>query len=252
MSDHPIDTRSATAVTLDELLDRCRGLIASGERRILGIAGTPGAGKSTLCAALIAGLGGQAVLVGQDGFHFANQELERLGRRDRKGAPDTFDVGGFVALLGRLGGSGVGGRGGSGGSGGPGGSDGPDASGGPGGSDGLGGGTVYAPVFDRALEESIGSAVPVPASVPLVITEGNYLLADDHGWSAVREHLHESWFVDVSPELRRDRLIRRRVSYGHSPADSADWVREVDEKNAAVVDATRGNADLLLHLTTVL
>ncbi|WP_382306716.1 nucleoside/nucleotide kinase family protein [Herbiconiux sp. UC225_62] len=220
MSDHPTDLSEAIAITLDELLERCRGLVASGERRILGIAGTPGAGKSTLCAALIAGLDGQAVLVGQDGFHFANQELERLGRRDRKGAPDTFDVDGFVALLGRLGAA--------------------DAE------------VVYAPVFDRALEESIGSAVPVPASVPLVITEGNYLLADDHGWNGVREHLHESWFVDVSPELRRDRLVRRRVSYGHSPADSADWVREVDEKNAAVVDATRANADLVLHLTTVL
>jgi pantothenate kinase len=216
---------TATAVTFDELVDRCRALIASGERRILGIAGTPGAGKSTLCAALIAELGDEAALVGQDAFHFANQELERLGRSDRKGAPDTFDVGGFVALLERLGAR--------------------DSGGAP-------AETVYAPVFDRALDESIGSAVPVPAAVPLVITEGNYLLADDHGWSAVRRHLHESWFLDVSPEERRDRLIRRRVFYGHSPADSADWVREVDEKNAAVVDGTRGAADRLLHLTTVL
>ncbi|MGD8195153.1 nucleoside/nucleotide kinase family protein [Herbiconiux sp. P18] len=212
--------QDARPVELDELLARCRALIAGGERRILGIAGTPGAGKSTLCAALIAGLGGEAVLVGQDGFHFANQELERLGRRARKGAPDTFDVDGYVALLGRLAA--------------------PDAP------------TVYAPVFDRALEESIGSAVPVPAEAVLVITEGNYLLSDEHGWAGVRQHLSESWFVDVSPEVRHDRLVRRRVSFGHSPSDSDEWVREVDEKNAEIVDATRGNADLLLHLTTVL
>ncbi|MCS5713634.1 nucleoside/nucleotide kinase family protein [Herbiconiux sp. CPCC 205716] len=220
MSDPTPPLPEARPTGLDELLERCRALVATGERRILGIAGTPGAGKSTLCAALIAALDGDAVLVGQDGFHFANQELERLGRRDRKGAPDTFDVDGYVALLGRLARA--------------------DAP------------VVHAPVFDRALEESIGSAVPVPAEVPLVITEGNYLLGDGHGWERVREHLHESWFLDVAPDVRHDRLVRRRVSYGHTPRDSADWVREVDEKNAQIVEGSRANADLLLHLTTVL
>lgn len=210
----------ARAVDLEELVERCRRLIAVGERRILGIVGTPGAGKSTLCAALIDELGGDAVLVGHDGFHFANQELERLGRRDRKGAPDTFDVDGYVALLARLARADV--------------------------------ATIYAPVFDRALEESIGSAVPVDSRIPLVITEGNYLLSDDHGWGAVREHLAESWFLDVAPDVRHDRLVRRRISFGHDPDASESWVSGVDEKNAAFVDATRANADHLIHLTTLL
>ncbi|WP_291053096.1 nucleoside/nucleotide kinase family protein [Herbiconiux sp.] len=225
VSDHTTAASAeARPVALDELIARCRQLIASGERRILGIAGTPGAGKSTLSSALIAALGADAVLVGQDGFHFANQELERLGRRGRKGAPDTFDIDGYVALLGRLASP-------------------PTSTDAP---------PVYAPIFDRALEESIGSAVPVPASVPLVITEGNYLLNDDHGWHRVREHLHESWFIDVAPEVRHERLVRRRVSFGHSADASADWVREVDEKNAEIVETARTNADLLMHLTTVL
>lgn len=222
----PAAPDEARPVALDELIARCRQLIASGERRILGIAGTPGAGKSTLSSALIAELGADAVLVGQDGFHFANQELERLGRRGRKGAPDTFDVDGYVALLVRL------------------------ASPTP--LTATDAPPIYAPIFDRALEESIGSAVPVPASVPLVITEGNYLLNDDHGWHRVREHLHESWFIDVAPEVRHERLVRRRVSFGHSADASADWVREVDEKNAEIVETARTNADLLMHLTTVL
>ncbi|MCT6985839.1 nucleoside/nucleotide kinase family protein, partial [Salmonella enterica subsp. enterica serovar Senftenberg] len=88
------------------------------------------AGKSTVCAQLQDALGAQAVIVGMDGFHLANAELRRLGRRDRKGAPDTFDVDGYIALLARL----------------------RDQSGTP----------IYAPVFDRDLEESIGSALCVP------------------------------------------------------------------------------------------
>lgn len=130
--------------TLPQLLARAQAMIVPGERRMLGIVGAPGAGKSTLCAALAGALGDQAALVGMDGFHLANAELLRLGRRGRKGAPDTFDAGGYAALLERLRAE-------------------KDQ-------------TVYAPTFDRQLEASIGSAVPVPAGTPLILTEGNYLL----------------------------------------------------------------------------
>ena len=85
--------------SVDAFVHRARHLISPGERRLLGITGSPGAGKSTLSVALLAALGKQATLVAMDGFHLANQELIRLSRRDRKGAPDTFDVGGYVALL---------------------------------------------------------------------------------------------------------------------------------------------------------
>jgi pantothenate kinase len=209
---------AAPSATLDELVLRARGLIAAGSRRILGITGTPGSGKSTLSVALADALGDDAVLVGMDGFHFANQELRRLGRRDRKGAPDTFDVDGYVALLARLAASSV--------------------------------HDIYAPVFDRALEEPIGSAVPVRPSAKLVITEGNYLLLEEHGWGAVREYLDESWFIDVAPEVRRDRLICRRMSFGHEPDAAWRWVRDVDEVNASVVEETRDRADLVIRFAT--
>ena len=169
-------------LSFDELVDRARGLVRPGGRTLLGITGAPGAGKSTVAAALLDALGEQAVLVGMDGFHLANSELVRLGRRDRKGAPDTFDVDGYVALLRRL-----------------------RARTDP---------VVYAPVFDRALEASIGSAVPVPASTPLVLTEGNYLLLDDAGWAQARGCMDEVWFLDVPPTLRHNRLLARRRSYG--------------------------------------
>ncbi len=210
-----LDGSSAEAATLDELVDRARGLTAQRTRSLLGITGTPGAGKSTLSAALLDALGGDAVLVGMDGFHFASDELVRLGRADHKGASDTFDVDGYVALLTRL--------------------------------RHQRSGTIYAPVFDRGIEEPIGSAVPVAADVALVITEGNYLLLQDGGWAAVRGCLDEVWFLDVEPHAREQRLVLRRQSFGHAPADARRWVTSVDERNADVVAATRHRADLLVH-----
>ena len=202
--------------TLEQLVARAAALAGTGSRRLLGITGAPGAGKSTLCAALLAALGDRAALVGMDGFHLANAELERLQRRDRKGAPDTFDVGGYVALLARL--------------------RTPPAE------------PVYGPVFDRALEESIGSAVPVSPTTPLVLTEGNYLLLPDAGWAAVRGRLDEVWYLDVPPEVREHRLLRRRLSYGHEQRAAEDWVRTVDGPNGRTVEASRSRADLVVQL----
>ena len=97
--------------TFDDLVARARGLVAPGRRAVLGIVGSPGAGKSTLAEALLAalradpppGAGADWVAhVPMDGYHLADVELERLGLRHAKGAPDTFDAGGYAALLARL------------------------------------------------------------------------------------------------------------------------------------------------------
>ena len=202
---------------LADLVARARRLAQDGRRRILGITGTPGAGKSTVTAALVEALGDRAVVVGMDGFHLADAELWRLRRRDRKGAPDTFDVDGYVALLRRLATQTT--------------------------------GTIYAPVFDRALEEPIGSAVAVHAETPLVITEGNYLLHTAHGWDAVRELLDEVWYLDIDAETRRSRLIARRLSHGHPLDEATAWVDGVDEANARVIEDSRERADHVAHLT---
>lgn len=214
----PAGTGSPPVVreTPAQLVERAAALARTGTRRLLGITGAPGAGKSTLCAALVGSLGEQAALVGMDGFHYANAELARLQRRDRKGAPDTFDVDGYVALLTRL----------------------RIPSTGP----------VYGPVFDRGLEEPIGSAVPVFPATPLVLTEGNYLLLEEHGWAAVRGCLDQVWYLDVPPEVREQRLVRRRRSYGHEPRAAEDWVRTVDGRNGRTVEASRSRADLVVHL----
>lgn len=198
-----------------DLIERAAALSAGPGRRILGIVGPPGAGKSTVSEALGRLLGERAALVGMDGFHLDNEVLVALGRRQRKGAPDTFDVAGYVALLRRL-------R-----------SPGPEV--------------VYAPRFDRSLELSIGSAVPVLPETPLVITEGNYLLHDQGGWEQVRPLLDEVWFLDVpAVELRR-RLVARRMGHGESEAEALAWVTEVDEPNAALISNGRDAADLLVR-----
>jgi pantothenate kinase len=197
-------------------LARARRLAAAGRRVLLGIAGPPGAGKSTLAAELAGALGASAAVVPMDGFHLAGAELERLGRADRKGAPDTFDAAGYVALLRRL-----------------------RAADEP---------VVYAPAFRREIEEPIAGAVPVPASVPLVITEGNYLLLDG-AWAPVAGLLDACWYVEPDEALRVERLVRRHIAHGKPPAVAAAWVERSDRRNAEVVAATRPRADLVVRVS---
>ncbi|MGW1275609.1 nucleoside/nucleotide kinase family protein [Streptomyces tsukubensis] len=197
------------------LVERARALARDG-RRVLGIAGAPGAGKSVLAARLAAALGGdRAVVVPMDGFHLARAELVRLGRAHRKGAPDTFDAHGYLALLARL--------------------RAPEP-----------GVTVYAPAFDRALEEPVAGAVPVPPEVPLVVTEGNYLLHDDGPWARVRPLLDEVWYVEPDDTDRVRRLVARHIAFGRAPEDARRWVDRSDEANARLVVRGRSRADLVV------
>ncbi|WP_322920139.1 nucleoside/nucleotide kinase family protein [Nocardioides renjunii] len=207
--------------SLPALVDRAAGLVDRPGRVVLGITGPPGAGKSTLASLLLdslrSHLGPDAVgHLPMDGFHLADVQLERLGRRDRKGAPDTFDVDGYVAALRRL-------------------HDEPD-------------GTLYVPGFERDLEQPIAAAIAIEPSARLVMTEGNYLLLTGDGWERVRPLLAEAWFVDVDPDVRRERLVRRHEQFGKSPDAARAWVEAVDEPNAALVAATRDAADVVVPL----
>ena len=189
----------------------------STDRYLIGIVGKPGAGKSTLSAYLLEELhSSEVTVVPMDGYHLSNAVLQALGRADRKGATDTFDVAGFASLLQRI-------------------RDEKSVD-------------VYYPVFDRSIEESIAAQGVVTKETKVVIVEGNYLLHDSGGWEAISELLDELWFIDVDDEKRLERLIARHIAYGKSPADAQSWSRGSDEVNARTIATGRSRAHAVIAL----
>lgn len=210
-------------LSIEQAVDAARVLLdtalRSGGRRMLGIAGAPGAGKSTLTALLTEQLPeGSCIVVPMDGFHLADVALARLGRLERKGAPDTFDAAGYVALLQRLRTAMP-----------------QDA-------------PVWAPMFERDLEQPLAGAIEVPAEVPLVITEGNYLLVEDGPWAQVSALLDARWCVEAPEAVRHERLIARHERFGKAPDAARAWALGPDEDNARRVAATRSRAEAVVRL----
>jgi pantothenate kinase len=200
--------------SLEELLDRAQSLSEGRARTVLGIAGPPASGKTTLAWRLADAFGAHAAVVGMDGFHLAQVELNRLGRTDRKGAPDTFDAAGYVHLIRRLAAAEE---------------------------------LVYAPEFRREIEEPIAGAVPVPGSVRLVITEGNYLLLDSEPWSELRSLLDEVWFIEPDEGDRLKRLVTRHRSFGRSLVEAQQRARGSDQRNADLIAPGAQRADLVVR-----
>jgi pantothenate kinase len=188
------------------------------ERAILGITGAPAAGKSTYAEGLVAELiadGFEVALVPMDGYHLAQSALEALGLAEVKGAPHTFDADGFVALLRRL---------------------------------KERDGTVWAPRFDRQLEDSIAASIGVGPEIDLAVTEGNYLLLDQEPWATGRGLVDEVWYIELSEDVRHARLEARHRHFGRSPEEAHERTYGSDERNAELIASTRPAADAVLHL----
>ncbi|MFC5265561.1 nucleoside/nucleotide kinase family protein [Kribbella qitaiheensis] len=201
-------------------LTRAIALATSGRRAILGITGAPAAGKSTYAEQLTADLvarGHQVALVPMDGYHLAQAALESLGLAAVKGAPQTFDGYGFVALLKRL-------------------KESADE-------------TIWAPRFDRELEDSIAASIAIAPEVSLVVTEGNYLLFDEAPWATSRALLDECWYIDLDDDVRHERLQARHMRYGRSAEEARQKTYGSDEANALLIAATAPAADAILKLS---
>jgi pantothenate kinase len=194
-------------------------LASDSARAILGIAGSPGAGKSTLVDELLARI--RAVMgddwvahVPMDGFHLGDAQLDRIGARGRMGAPDTFDAAGYAHVLERVKRE----------------TDGP----------------VYVPGFDRILEQPLAAALVVLPSARLVVTEGNYLLLDDPHWERARNAMDAVWFVASEEAVRVERLVARHIEFGKTPDQARAWVAATDDRNAELVAGTVGRADRVI------
>jgi pantothenate kinase len=203
---------------IGDLVDRAERLIQGRRRAVLGIAGAPASGKSTLAGLLVTELlrrhPGEVAEVGMDAFHIGHRVLVQSGLDAVKGAPHTFDVLGYVALLARL--------------------RNPTE-------------TVYAPEFHREIEDSIAQVVEVTPTVRLVVTEGNYLLLPQPPWDRVRALLDGAWFVHLDDAERQRRMIARHRHFGHSFEVATAKTYGSDETNARLVNTEQNRPDLWIE-----
>lgn len=200
-----------------DLMEAATAIAPAARRVMIGLTGPPGAGKSTLAARLVNELsraGHTTAYVPMDGYHLANSQLERLGLRDRKGAPETFDAAGYVRMLATIAGR-------------------PAY-------------TIYAPEFNRAIEEPIAGSIAITPDTDFVVTEGNYLLLDTPPWRDIRVYLDAAWYISISDDVRRQRLVRRHMLFGKDRRDAEAWTDGSDARNAALIAAYRDCADALI------
>jgi pantothenate kinase len=198
-------------LSTDELAAWVRERAAGADRYLFGIAGPPGSGKSTLAERLGADLG--APVVPMDGFHLPNATLRARGQLGVKGAPETFGAADFVALVAEL---------------------------------RAPGRVVECPAFDRTIDEPVPGRIRVSPDDVVVVVEGNYLLLDRPPWSSLPDLFDSIGYLDVPAEVRLRRLVDRHVAFGRSPAEATEFVRRSDEVNAALVEASRTRADLIV------
>ena len=205
------------SMTQTELLELAAGYRPGGRRCLIGLVGPPGSGKSTLATRLAESLRPSPPVVALDGFHLAQAVIDAKGLSGRKGAPETFDGWGFVNLIARM-------------------------------TIPASSTVVYAPRFDRSIEEPVAGAIPVGPGDSLVIVEGNYLLLDESPWDRIRPALDLCVYLELDDETRVRRLVERHVRHGKTRTEAERFVRNSDERNAQLIKTSRDRADLIVRM----
>jgi len=209
---------NATSPTISALITDI-GLRAH-EQVLVGLAGPPGSGKSTLARDLVDEINARrqytAAVLPMDGFHLSNLQLERKGIASVEGAPETFDVDGFIATLSRI--------------------------------RSPGRKTVYVPDYSRVLREHIAASVAIAAETNIIVCEGNYLLLESGEWKDVWTYLEHAWFLNVEWAICRQRLTARHIASGKSVAAASEWVDRSDKGNYdLIVNGSRTKGARLIH-----
>lgn len=189
-------------------------------RLVVGIAGAPASGKSTLAAdvvdAIVARDGaGTAALVPMDGYHLSNAKLDELGLMSVKGAPQTFNVAGFVGLMRAIRSQ----------------------------SD-----VIRYPLFDRAQDKTMPDAGLLDPATQVVVVEGNYLLLQQDGWQDLHPLFDFTVMLSVPMDVLRTRLVDRWISFGFSEGDATARAEMNDIPNARTVIGNSATAHLTLQV----
>ena len=201
-----------TQITPEILVQRIKTLSGQ-DRKLIAIAGAPGSGKSTLAEDLAHQLGPTAAVMPMDGFHLDNDTLHAMELFHRKGAPETFDADGFVALIKRL----------------------------------RGEDTVPYPTFDRDADRTVPDGGQINETTRVVLIEGNYLLLNQSPWDSLAGLFDMTVRLVVDHETLAARLITRWIDHGLSPENARDRALGNDMVNVRYVDAHSFDPDYVIR-----
>ena len=216
METEPQTLRLTPEDALTLLHREAAGLLARPGRTVLGIAGGPGTGKSTIAQKLAAALGDVAAYVPMDGFHMKHARLELLGTVADKGMPHTFEGAAFAEFLAAL---------------------------------KAATGAMNGPGYSRKIEDVVEDAFTVPATAKLLVVEGNYLLLATAPWWRVKPLIDRAIYLEIPVEMVRARLMKRHAEEGlFTEERNRAHIERVDLVNYDTIQRSRPRADIAIDL----
>lgn len=194
-------------------------------RYLISLARVPGSGKTTFANAIAKKLStfAKTIVLPQDGFHLYRSELALMADPkeafQRRGAPFTFNPQAFISLISKLN----------------------DRS-----------QTIKAPSFDHKLKDPIEDDIVIHSDVDIIIIEGNYVSLRDKYWDEIENYVDDTWFIETSKDLVRERIIRRHLDAGiaANKEEAAARADGSDMQNALYINNKSKPTNVLILSTT--